>query len=126
MAGLREQYEKENAWGLLSSIDIYNCNPNRIRDKEVIAEYVSRLCKLIDMKQYGEPIIVHFGKGEIEGFSLVQLIETSLISAHFANETNRAFIDIFSCKLYDPEKAAQFSMEFFGGTHYRLNTVIRK
>ena len=126
MAGLREQYEKENAWGLLSSIDVYNCNPNRIRDKEVIAEYVSRLCKLIDMKQYGEPIIVHFGKGEIEGFSLVQLIETSLISAHFANETNRAFIDIFSCKLYDPEKAAQFSMEFFGGTHYRLNTVIRK
>jgi len=126
MAGLREQYEKDNAWGLLSSIDKYNCNPNRIRDKEVIAGYVSRLCKLIDMKRYGEPIIVHFGKGEIEGFSLVQLIETSLISAHFANETNRAFIDIFSCKLYDPEKAAQFSMEFFGGTHYRLNTVIRK
>ena len=126
MASITEQYKKENAWGLLSSIDIYNCDPEKIRSKEAIVEYVSRLCKLINMKQYGEPIVVHFGKDETEGFSLVQLIETSLISGHFAKETNRAFIDIFSCKLYDPEEAAQFSMEFFGGSHYRLNTLIRK
>ena len=126
MTSLMEQYTKENAWGLLSSIDIYDCDPDKIRSKELITEYVSRLCKLIDMKQYGEPIVVHFGKGGTEGFSLVQLIETSLISGHFANETSRAFIDIFSCKLYDPEKAAQFSMDFFGGSHYRLNTLIRK
>lgn len=126
MASIAEQYKKENAWGLLSSIDIHNCDPDKIRSKEAIVEYVSRLCKLIKMKQYGEPIVVHFGKNETEGFSLVQLIETSLISGHFANETNRAFIDIFSCKLYDPEEAAKFSMEFFGGSHYRLNTLIRK
>jgi len=126
MANLKEQYEKENAWGLLSSIDVYNCNPEKIKDKNAIIEYVSRLCELIDMKQYGDPTVVHFGKGETEGFSLVQLIETSLISGHFANESNRAFIDIFSCKFYDPEKAAEFTKEFFGGSHYRLNTLIRK
>ncbi len=126
MADIREQYEKENAWGLLSSIDIYDCNPDKIKSKEAIIEYVSRLCQLIDMKQYGEPIVVHFGKGQTEGFSLVQLIETSLISGHFANESNRAFIDIFSCKPYDPEKAAEFSKDFFDGSNYRLNVLIRK
>ena len=126
MASLKEQYKKENAWGLLSSIDVYNCDPQKIKNKDTIAEYVTRLCQLIDMKQYGEPIIVHFGKEETEGFSLVQLIETSLISGHFANESNRAFIDIFSCKFYEPEEAARFTMEFFGGSHYRLNTLIRK
>jgi len=126
MADIIEQYEKENAWGLLSSIDIYDCDPEKIKSKEAIVEYVSRLCQLIDMKQYGEPIVVHFGKGQTEGFSLVQLIETSLISGHFANESNRAFIDIFSCKPYDPEKAAEFSKDFFGGSSYRLNVLIRK
>ncbi len=126
MADIMEQYEKENAWGLLSSIDIYDCDPEKIKSKEAIVEYVSRLCQLIDMKQYGEPIVVHFGKGQTEGFSLVQLIETSLISGHFANESNRAFIDIFSCKPYDPEKAAEFSKDFFGGSSYRLNVLIRK
>jgi len=126
MGDIREQYEKENAWGLLSSIDIYDCDPDKIKSKEAIIEYVSRLCQLIDMRQYGEPIVVHFGKGQTEGFSLVQLIETSLISGHFANESNRAFIDIFSCKPYDPEKAAEFSKDFFGGSNYRLNVLIRK
>ncbi len=126
MGDIREQYKKENAWGLLSSIDIYNCDPDKIKSKEAIIEYVSRLCQLIDMRQYGEPIVVHFGKGQTKGFSLVQLIETSLISGHFANESNRAFIDIFSCKPYDPEKAAEFSKDFFGGSNYRLNVLIRK
>ena len=126
MADIIEQYEKENAWGLLSSIDIYDCDPEKIKSKEAIVEYVSRLCQLIDMKQYGEPIVVHFGKGQTEGFSFVQFIETSLISGHFANESNRAFIDIFSCKPYDPEKAAEFSKDFFGGSSYRLNVLIRK
>ncbi len=122
----KEQYEKENAWGLLSSIDVYNCDPKKIRSKEAIIEYVNKLCELIDMKKFGEPLVVHFGKGQTEGYSMVQLIETSLISGHFANETNRAFIDIFSCKYYDPEQAANFTKEFFGGTHYRLNTLLRK
>jgi len=126
MADIIEQYKKENAWGLLSSIDIYDCDPEKIKSKEAIVEYVSRLYQLIDMKQYGEPIVEHFGKGQTEGFSLVQLIETSLISGHFANESNRAFIDIFSCKPYDPEKAAEFSKDFFGGSSYRLNVLIRK
>ncbi len=126
MANILEQYKKENAWGLLSSIDIYDCDPEKIRDKEAIKEYVSRLCELIEMNQYGEPIVVHFGKGGTEGYSLVQLIETSLISGHFANESNRAFIDIFSCKPYDPDKAAEFTKEFFGGKSYRLNVLLRK
>lgn len=126
MADILKQYERENAWGLLSSIDIYDCNPEKIRDKEAIKEYVSRLCELIEMNQYGEPIVVHFGKGKTEGYSLVQLIETSLISGHFANESNRAFIDIFSCKPYDPDKAAEFTKEFFGGKSYRLNVLLRK
>jgi hypothetical protein len=44
---------------------------------------------------------------------MVQFIETSLISGHFANFTNAAYVDIFSCKAYDPEQVARFSKKFF-------------
>lgn len=67
------------------------------------------------MQPYGEAQVVHFGNEHVEGFSMTQLIETSLISGHFANDTNKAFIDIFSCKAYDPEAVAAFTAEFFGG-----------
>jgi spermidine synthase len=102
------------AWGVLSSVDLTNCNPDIIRSAEKIKEYVEKLCELIEMKTFGDCQVVHFGQDEaIAGYSMVQLIETSLISGHFANLTNNAYIDIFSCKEYDVELVMAFSKEFF-------------
>lgn len=114
----------KTVWGIASSIDIYECNPQIIRDEQKIKEFVARLCDLIKMKRYGETMVVHFGEEErVAGFSMVQLIETSLISAHFANLTNTVYLDVFSCKPYDLKKVEEFSRNFFGGknciTHVR-------
>ena len=71
-------------WGLLTSLDIYGCNPEIIRDAEKIRQYVIELCQLIGMQRFGECHVVHFGKDErVEGHSMAQFIETSLISGHF-------------------------------------------
>ncbi len=84
-------------WGLLTSLDLYSCNRVTIRNSDMIRLYVMELCELIDMKRFGACQVVHFGQEErVAGFSMVQLIETSLISGHFANLTNTAYIDIFS------------------------------
>ena len=47
------------------------------------------------------------------GFQLVQLIETSNICGHFANASRAAYLDIFSCKQFDPGVAAAFCIETF-------------
>ncbi len=119
-------YRQEQAWGLLTSLDVYDCDPDVIRDGEAIARYAKELCDLLEVKAYGPPQVIHFGRGEVEGYSLVQLIETSLISGHFANESNRAFIDIFSCRYYDPRQAAEFTRDFFGGDEYTIHCILRK
>ena len=114
------------AWGLLSSIDLKNCNPETIRDAEKIKQYVIELCDLIEMKRFGECQVVHFGEDEkVAGYSMTQLIETSLISGHFANLTNTAYIDVFSCKAYDSEVVAEFSKEFFEAESYTTATLKR-
>lgn len=113
-------------WGLQTSLDIYDCNPEIIRDAEKIKEYVVKLCELIQMKRFGECQVVHFGEDErVAGFSMLQLIETSLISGHFANLTNTAYLDIFSCKMYDPEVVAKFSQEFFEGKSIIIHVTER-
>lgn len=113
-------------WGLATSIDIYHCDPAKIRDADAIRRFVAELCELIEMRAYGETIVVHFGEEErVAGYSMVQLIETSLISAHFANMTNAVYLDVFSCKLYDPATVAEFAQAYFGGTHYIKNTTSR-
>ena len=116
-----------DVWGILSSIDVYNCNPATIRSADEIKRFVVKVCDIIDMKRYGDTLVVHFGEEErVAGFSMVQLIETSLISGHFANFTNAAYLDIFSCKGYDPEKVRAFAQEFFGGDHSTLNVTLRR
>jgi S-adenosylmethionine/arginine decarboxylase-like enzyme len=118
---------KDKYWGLLSSVDCYGCNPGLVRSYEAIKIYVCDLCDLIEMKRFGETQVVHFGEDEkIAGYSMLQLIETSLISGHFANESNAAYIDIFSCKYYDPNTVAEFTKYYFRAEKYVLNTTVRK
>ena len=117
----------QQVWGIASAIDIYGCDPLKIRDAEVIRRFVAELCELIEMKRFGDTQVVHFGEDErVAGYSMVQLIETSLISAHFANLTNTVYLDVFSCKPYDPEIVKDFAQAFFGGTHSALNITLRK
>lgn len=69
--------------------------------------------KDIDMKAYGKPIIKWFGDGERGGYTLVQLIETSCITAHFSEERNAVFLDVFSCKQFDPFVVRGLVKEYF-------------
>jgi S-adenosylmethionine/arginine decarboxylase-like enzyme len=117
---------EKNIWGIAASIDIYDCNPEKIRSADTIRRFVVELCELIAMKRFGETQVVHFGEDErVAGYSMVQLIETSLISAHFANMSNTTYLDVFSCKTYDPEVVRGFSQRYFGGSRSNLAVTIR-
>jgi len=83
---MRKNVPDQDVWGIASSIDIYECDPDLIRNEDAIRRFTVDLCNLIKMKRFGETQVVHFGEDErVSGYSMVQLIETSLISAHFAN-----------------------------------------
>lgn len=113
-------------WGILTAIDLKNCDYKRIRSRESISEFVYDLIALIKMKPFGECQIVHFGEDErVSGYTMVQMIETSLISGHFVNATNDAYIDIFSCREYDIYKAAQFTKKYFRAERMRAHPVWR-
>jgi S-adenosylmethionine decarboxylase len=123
----KKDYEQKNPWGVLSSIDIYDSDPDIIRDADKIKQFVYALCDKIEMKRFGECQVVHFGEDErVEGFSMTQLIETSLISGHFANADNTVYLDVFSCKFYDPREVAEFAMSFFKGGHYKMQIALRQ
>ena len=124
---VRDEAIRRNVWGIASAIDIYGCDPDSIRDADLIRRFVVELCDLIEMKRYGETQVVHFGEDErVAGYSMVQLIETSLISAHFANQSNAVYLDVFSCKPYDPELVREFAERYFGGSESELNVTFRR
>ena len=65
------------------------------------------------MKAFGSPQIVMFGEGNKKGYTLVQLIETSNICAHFCEETNDFYLDVFSCKPFENDDVKRCVHKFF-------------
>ncbi len=124
---IRTAYEAEDAWGLSTSIDLHHCDPRTISDPAAVERFTIELCELIGMNRFGDCVVVNFGEDpRVSGLSLVQLIETSCITGHFADQTGAAYPDIFSCKYYNPWVVAEFARAFFGATDYSFVCVLRK
>jgi S-adenosylmethionine decarboxylase len=88
---------------------------------------VRELCDLIKMRRFGETQVVRFGDDpRVTGFSMTQLIETSLISAHFADNSRAIYLDVFSCAPYDPNEAADFAARFFKAQRCNVQVVGRR
>jgi S-adenosylmethionine/arginine decarboxylase-like enzyme len=112
-------------WELI--MDLYNCDPDSISKEESIKNYAREICRVIDMKAYGEPQTPYFGENAeyTKGYSLVQFVETSSITGHFSEGTGAAYINIFSCKPYDYEKAENFTKEFFSAERMNSRYIVR-
>lgn len=82
---------KANPFGWHLMLNLYGCNPKLIANKKAVAKFATELCQLIKMKAFGNPIVKKFGKPgtEAEGLTLVQLIETSAITAHFSDSRSK-------------------------------------
>ena len=108
-------------------LDLYDCDPKIIRSKKKILEYANKICNLIKMKKYGKPFIERFGFGKdfTAGYSLVQLIESSSVTAHFSELCNSAYINIFSCKLFNYKIATEFTRNFFKPKKIKKRVLIR-
>ncbi|NGX48970.1 MAG: S-adenosylmethionine decarboxylase proenzyme [Candidatus Anoxychlamydiales bacterium] len=120
-----DRYSEENPWGMNVSIDLYEADAKLIRDPKYVKQFMIDLVKFIDMKAYGAPIVVDFGDTpRVAGISAMQLIETSSITAHFANFSNSVHIDIFSCKAFSPHKAALFCRQYFKAEEMKVSPVV--
>lgn len=113
-------------WGVSSCIDLYDCNLQLMQDEAAIKRFVRELCDLIKMRRFGETQVVRFGDDpRVTGFSMTQLIETSLISAHFADNSRAIYLDVFSCAPYEPNEAAAFAARFFKAKRHSVRILTR-
>jgi|GEM_PF-262388 S-adenosylmethionine decarboxylase len=134
LAKLKEQQQettkeevKNTDFGKELILDLYDCDHETICSGSKIKEFSVKLCDLIEMKRFGKPFLQRFAEHSkiAAGYSLAQMIETSLISGHFSESLNRAYINIFSCKTFDTQQATIFTKEFFGAKSVKQRIIIR-
>lgn len=114
-------------WGQHLIADLAGCPRDRLVDANNIRAWVKELVDAIDMKAYGEPQLEHFATHSFDaaGYTLLQLIETSNICAHFAENLGQVYIDVFSCKRFDNDVALAVCRKYFAPQSVEVNVIER-
>jgi S-adenosylmethionine/arginine decarboxylase-like enzyme len=102
-------------WGMMAVIDLHDCDRARLADPDAIRRFVPDVIDAIDMVPHGPLHLERFGEGELEGWSAMQFIETSSLTIHADEFSGRCYVDVFSCKSFEPELAAAIAVKHFGG-----------
>jgi S-adenosylmethionine/arginine decarboxylase-like enzyme len=125
--------KKYKYYGKELIIDLHNCNQKKF-SRKMIGKYFRELCNLIEMKRcelfwwddYGLPKKERQTEPHLKGTSAIQFIMTSNITIHTLDILKSVYLNIFSCKDFDANKAVQFSKDFFEGKIVNQVVIRRK
>jgi S-adenosylmethionine/arginine decarboxylase-like enzyme len=99
----------------MAVIDLHDADRERLADPDTIRAFTADVIGAIGMVAHGPTMLERFGEGDLEGWSALQFIETSSLTIHADEVGGRCYIDVFSCKAFDPELAAGIAASYFGG-----------
>jgi hypothetical protein len=122
---LQKDFLVHHAWGMSCMLDVRQCNMEKLVSRKDIQDYVIQLCKLLEIERIGDLQIVNVGTQDRPRYAITQLVETSFMTAHFS-DIGTVFVDIFACKAFDANAAAEFTKSFFEGSDVMLSSKIRK
>ena len=119
--------QEEDVFGYHLVVNCAACDKKKISSEENIKAFTKMLIEKIDMVAFGDPLVIHFASHNpaAGGYTLLQLIETSNISAHFVDASGDAYIDVFSCKIFDKEVALKVIDDFFSPTKIVSDFFVR-
>lgn len=104
-------------------LDIYDCV--NLDDHKIIKAFFKELIKDLEMKPLTDILIVSVDNDEGHGTSALQMITTSSITYHADDKYYCAFIDVFSCKAYDPQIPIRLVKKYFNPKDGRIKFIYR-
>lgn len=109
------------------TIDLKGCPKNVLSNYNLHFDFLKSLPTLIQMTPITQPYVFPYSGlvPEDKGITGIVIIAESHISIHSFEEKGFAFIDIFSCKEFDVDKAVKIIIDTFKPESYDLNVVKR-
>lgn len=119
-------------YGFELILDLHECDVDTF-NRESLDGYFKILCEKIDMQKCERHFWDDVGVPEADrqtsphttGTSAVQFILTSSIVVHTLDKLGKVYVNIFSCKVFDADVAAQWTQQWFGGYIIKRTKVDR-
>ncbi len=105
-------------------LDCYGCSREKLKDAGFIFDFLKSFSDRIKMTRVSEPLVFKYSCENTDwGISGVVLVAESHISIHTFPEKEHAFIDIFSCKEFNLDRAREELLKAFGASFHREELV---
>lgn len=117
-----------SSFGPHLTIDASIINSNILSNLEIHKKFLKEIPSLIGMTPIIDPIVMYYDGGEFpedSGPTGFVVIATSHISIHSFEKKGYCFIDIFSCKIFDTDKATQYIKNLFKPEKLTINIYER-
>ena len=122
----QQRYQSADAWGMLASIDVYECPAGVLTPGNAAAvleelagvlgaEYCNDLCG----SEFTEP-----GKGR--GFRFMRMLDAGTVTGRYSLERQTFYCDIFLGRFFDPRKVSESLINTLNGSSYRLQVAMRQ
>jgi len=109
------------------TLDMYGCNKKKLKDVNFVYSFLNEMPEMVGMTKIMPPYVFAYSglKPEDCGVSGIVLIAESHIAVHTFQEKFYASADIFSCKEFDTETAADIITSRFEAKTYEKNFFMR-
>ncbi|MFC1483662.1 adenosylmethionine decarboxylase [Candidatus Neomarinimicrobiota bacterium] len=109
-------------------LDLENCNSDDLGDQKFVSDLLSNIAKQIGMRIILGPHVIAYNGQELEaqGITGFLVLAESHISIHTFSNVGYVYLDIFSCKQFDVEKAKAFIINALKPDKYHEDIKFRQ
>ena len=119
--------EQQDFFGPHLMLDLGECNQQALENLDLVFDVLNQLPAKVGMTKITQPYVFkyHGVVPEDWGITGIVIIAESHISIHTFPEKRYVFIDLFSCKNFDVEKAKKYLIKIFGSKKAVVHEVKR-
>lgn len=122
----RKRYESFDAWGMLASIDVYDC-PVEMLNQGSVRNLLGMLCEKLNADACCANCCVNFHDPERgSGMRFTQILSNGTVTGRYSVERQALYCDIFLGSFFDPRETAEEIINALNGSYYRLQVAMRQ
>ncbi len=123
------RYAQTRSWATHTMLDLHRCSHSIIRSTWDLDAFMQRVFSFIGVTPLGSPEVIYHqsGYGYSSGYTFMQHGNGHTDIVVRVNEYNNSvFVDVFSCKTYEPHHLARLAQDFFDAYEATVDIFYRR
>ena len=122
----QQRYQSADAWGMLASIDVYECAAELLTAGNVSA-VLEDVSDVLGVEFCGKGCCAEFTDPEKGGgLRFTRMLDAGTITGRYSLECKTFYCDIFLGRFFDPRKVSETLINTLNGSYYRLQVAMRQ